>query len=362
MSFEAIPLEEVWLSSIRALGLDEDTVTPESPEAVAASLRRAASFLCPTTPRAIVDTVLEVLTPVLPIPPAREDLMALLDQLISTGDLLELAETTPEGTTRLLYLGPPSFVEKFPGRYLLTGIRPLGAQLVGTDLNIDYESHLRTVSLDPGDAEAVFHAAGLHKIGVNHWAGLPSSQAPGEHLGDYVQRLDVARASGAVDGLTIIDPAKNPRYYSGRWRPPATGDTGDFVARRPQSYGADIWCVVRLADGTPERLVDLPLDYDSVTPGRDAAWRLQAAIDAVRGTPAVFRARRCLGMDPVEHVADFFSPMPTWAQRCLELVGMPIDRSAGALFSYRVPDAALMQLTSRLAGTLWMNVTTDEDE
>jgi hypothetical protein len=355
MEFSPVSLDEVQATSIRTLGLDDRLFVLEYPEAIAASLRRAASFLCPTTPRALVDAVLEVLTPVLAEPPKREDLMELVDQLISTGDLLELIGVSEDRKARLLYLGPPSFVEKSPGCYLLTGVRPLAAPLVGDDIEIEYVLHTRTTALDPATGEGSLRASGLHKVNRQQWTGQPSVVSAAEFFAAYTQRLGVARAAGFVDGLTIIDPATKPRYYRGRWREPGAGDTGTFVGRRPQAYGADAWCVVSLVDGAPDRLIDLPLD-SAATPARDEAWRLQAGIDAVNGTPLVYRVRPMPDAAKSESLVDFFSPLPTWAERYLELVGYAMDKSPGALFAYRVPDAALPALRSVLTETLWMKI------
>jgi hypothetical protein len=308
-----------------------------------------------------VDTVLEVLTPVLPDPPKRDDVMALLDQLISTGDLLELMEMIADRKARLLYLGPPSFVEKSAGHYLLAGIRPFGAPIVSGDFDVSYEGHTRTVTVVANGAEARLRAAGLHKVTKAQWVGQPTGTTAAEYVEQIRQRLSMAGLAGFVDGLTIIDPAANPKYYRGRWRTPAVSDTGDFVGRRPQAYGADLWCVVRLIDGAPERLLDLPLDY-AVTPAHDDAWRLQAAIDAVNRVPLVYRVRPFPNTDTARHIVDFFSPLPTWAERYLELIGTSLDKSHGALFSYGVPDSALPGLSSMLTETLWMKIVTDRDD
>ena len=42
---------------------------------------------------------------------------------------------------RLVYLGPPSYIERAPGTYMLLGVRPFGAWLVESDLVA--ESHSR---------------------------------------------------------------------------------------------------------------------------------------------------------------------------------------------------------------------------
>lgn len=350
-------LGEVTALAVRALHLDEELFVLEYPEAICASLRRAASFLCPTTPRALVDSVLEVLSPVLDEPPTRDDLMSLVDQLVSIGDLLELSETTSDRTTRLLFLGPPSFVEKSVGRYLVTGIRPLGAALLPADIAIEHEAHARTVLLENDGADARLREAGMHKISVGQWIGQPAAVSAHEYVGQFSSRLDVARSAGFVDGLTIIDSSARATYYRGRWRPPSEGDSGDFVGRRPQAYGADRWCVVRLVDGTPRKMLDLPLD-NAILPARDDAWRLQAAIDAGRHASQGYRVLAIPGATPAnEYIVDFFSPLPSWVERYLELAGTSsVNKSRGALFSYRIPASGLAGLQSLLTGTLWMNM------
>jgi hypothetical protein len=246
-------------------------------------------------------------------------------------------------------------VVKEPGRYLLLGVRPFGAAMVGETLasDVQYEGHTRTIELAPDAAGARFAALALHEITREQWTMHPAAVSVAEFLDGYRQRLDSAGPSGQVDGLTLIDPSSAVRYYRGRWRPPRPSDSGDFVARRPQAYGADLWCFVRVAAGVPQRLVDLPVT-GATTPGRDEAWRVQAALDAERGEPQVFRTRAAIGGSA--DIVDLFSPVPSWAERYLELVGLSVPRLKGSLFSYRVQTAATPDLAAFLAGMLWMRV------
>lgn len=349
-------VDDVVALAVRTLGLDPEVFVLEYPEAICASLRRAASFLCPTMPRVVIDTTMEVLNPLLEEPLERDDVSALLDQLISTGDLLELADATSDRTARMLYLGPPSYVEKAPGRYLLTGIRPSGRALVPDEVTVEYVGHTRIAVVNRGEADSLLTSFGLHRISTKQWIRDPGRVPAATYLGEFEQRLAAGRPAGHIDDLRIIDPAKSRTFYQGRWRPPTGGDVGVFVGRRPQAYGADLWCVVLLDDGMPGRLVDLPVER-SVWPARDEAWRLQAAIDSERGTPQTFRTVAIPGTTPAEYIVDMFSPLPTWAERFLELAGTAVDRSRGALLSYRIPASALDQLQSVLSGTLWMSMT-----
>jgi hypothetical protein len=117
--------------------------------------------------------------------------------------------------------------------------------------------------------------------------------------------------------------------------------------------------MVEVADGSPQALVDLPAE-DATVPGRDEAWRLQAAIDADAGTSQIFRVR--MGAGAADKTVEFFSPLPRWAQRRLELAGTPVPRTTGALFSYRVPEAVMPGLAGFLKSMLWMRQVTTEGQ
>lgn len=340
--------------AVKTLELDEESIDLVSPEGLSASIRRAASFLCPATPRELVDAVLAAIRPLYDdAAPSRDDLMDQLDLLISGGDLLELRQVESR-TTRLIFLGPPSYVEKEPGQYLIFGVRPFGASLVGPALRDEvlYEGQTRTIQLDPQAAAAQLAALGLHQISRERWVGQPALTEASNLVQRLAQRVANAGRAGEVEGLKVLDPITPVRFYRGRWRALNGMDNGDFVARRPQAYGADLWCLVRVIDGLPQRLIDFPVDKSTV-PGRDEAWRLQAAIDAVRQDPQVFRFRP-VHNDVSQVIADFFGPVPGWAERYLELVGLAVQRAEGSLFSYRVPIEAKLGLQELFTDMLWM--------
>lgn len=352
MSIQRISPDEVASRAVCVLGLDPDLVDLTSPEAVCASLRRAASFLCPASPRQLVDAVLDALTP-LSLDIEREVVADALDTLIATGDLLELREAGAR--TRLLFLGPPSYVEKQPAHFLLLGVRPSATPLVDEDslgATVTYEAHTRTIVLDAESAPEAFAAAGLHRLTPKQWTKAPREAPAASVVEQARDRLRSAGGGGAITGLTVIDCTTSVRYYSGRWREPASTDQGMFVGRRPQAYGAPIWCLVEFVDGVPQSVLDLPMDA-SVSPGWDDGRRLQAALDAHRGSPQVFRVRPAGGHGD-DWVFDFFGPLPSWAERYLDLVGWPITKSRGALFSYRVPGGAKGETRAFLSEALWM--------
>lgn len=337
--------------AVSVLGFESDETDLFSTEALCASLRRAASFLCPTSPRRIVDAVLDAVTP-LGGSVERETLSEALDALVASGDLLELRDA--EERTRLLYLGPPSFVEKQPGEYLLLGIRPRAAALLDDlDADVFYENHLRSVVLDPDAAVATLTGAGLHQVSRQQWTKAPRVASPAQVIETLRDQLAADRAPGVVSDLQIIDSERPVHYYKGRWREPDNGDNGILIGRRPQAYGAPIWCAVEIEAGVPQAVVDLPVD-STVAPGWDEARRIQAAIDARNGKPQVFRTRPS-SIAGTETEIDLFGPLPTWAERYLTITGRPAKAGRGALFAYSLPPAAADHAQEFLSTSLWMS-------
>lgn len=338
--------------AVTTLGLDAEIIDLNSVEGVAASLRRAASFMCPTSPRRIVDAVIGAIQPIHPGGLTRDDVTGTLNQLIASGDLLELRHDSGQ-STRLLYLAPPSYIERSPGAYLLMGVRPFGAPLIGDDLatGIEYQGPTRILTLDAADPDTELRERGLRAVPRERWVSSPAREAPADLIERHRERLGVTGAAGQIDDLVLLDPASKVTYYRGRWRTPCAGDTGDFVARRPQAYGADLWCLIRFKSGAAQRLIEFPVN-DPVVPGRDEAWRYQAAVDARRGTPQRFRVRTEAGG---ELTLDFSLPLPGFAERYLQLVGRPLGKTQGALFSYRVLGGAAAEAVTFLTDLLWMS-------
>ena len=340
-------------AAVQALGLDPEAIELGSTEAIAAALRRAASFMCPTSPGRLVDAVQGAIQPLGLDEVSRGDVADVLEQLLASGDLLELRHDHGR-STRLLYLAPPSFIERQPGDFLLMGIRPFGVAIIEDELaeSIKYGGHTRSLPLDPQEGPLQLLERGLRSIPKGRWVARPSIEAPADLIARYRTRLDVAGDAGQLAGLQLLDPSSPVRFYKGRWRTPLETDTGDFIARRPQAYGADLWCLIRFTSGIAQRLIEMPVD-DPVVPGRDEAWRYQAAVDAVRGVPQSYRVR-ATGTPDDDVIFDFFSPLPGFAERYVQLAGLALGKTPGALFSFRVPIGSGADVAAFLTDMLWM--------
>lgn len=346
---------EVHEQKVRELGLDPAAVDLASVEAIAGALRRAASFLCPCAAPTLVRSIVR------PLRGLVDDLGATklivedtLEAMIAHGDVLEEREieAAPESAGgMLLYAAPAGFVARQSGAVILLGVASdqLSALPDELEARIEYVGHVRRLSPTEGeDLQSALLELGMIELSYDGWLKSPAPEGPEEQLSRSDAALEAAQPSRDVPGLTLLDPDRPVRFYRGRWVEPRS-QTGRFVGRRSQAYGAALWSYVQLGNGNPERLVDFP-----ITGGRwrgcDEAWRLQMAIDATRGEPQRFRMRR----GPRETcVIEFFSPVPMWARRRWDAVGEPIP-SSGCLFAYKVPQAECAEEVRFIRDELWL--------
>lgn len=354
MEIERLDPSDVSIQVAEALGLRYERVKLGPTPAIAASIHRAASFLSPTPPAVLRRTVADALTGLPGFPSeGRADIDAAVEALVALGDLIELPIDDAEGRRRQIFLGPPSYVSRSSDCILL-GIRPEGAPILSDELldRIEFRGYLRLIRRlnETEDLKALLAGEGLIELRSEHWLSAPRECSPEELLGQYIARLDAAGRTRGIDEMRVIDPLSDVTFYRDRWRALKPSDEGRFVARRPQAFGADLWCFAEVVDGDVERLIDLPI-ASTAARGSDEAWRLQAAIDQSSGSPQRLRIRRGL---PDGAALDLFSPLPSWSQRRLEFVGAPTDRSSGALFSYLLPEAEVEEEARFLAEMLWL--------
>ena len=346
---------DVHAQKVAELGLDGRAVDLTSIEAVAGSLRRAASFLCPCAAATLIRSVVRPLRGLVDdMDIVRSLVEETLEALIAHGDLLEQREIgndkTP-GRGTLLYTAPASFVSRQSGAAILLGIvaDQLSALPDEFEKRIEYVNHVRRLtSLGDGDLRIELVQLGLIELSYHEWLKSPQTETPGEHIARIDALLNAAQPSRDVPGLLLLDSARPVQYYRGRWVAPRL-QTGRFVARRSQAYGADLWCYVQLREGQPESLIDFPI-ASSRWRACDEAWRLQMAIDAERGEPQRFRLR---DGPPGIRMLELFSPLPMWARRRWDAIGEPVP-SSGCLFAYRFPENEVTEELAFVHEKLWL--------
>jgi hypothetical protein len=337
---------------LEGLDLPDSEENLGAEEALAAALRRAASFRAPIPRRPLIGEVSTAIAPYLHEDGSlRDRVRGMLDRLIDHGDLLE-ARKEDSGTRRIVLLRPPAFVEA-GDTYFLIGVRPDGAPILTADLEGRLARRGAVRMLRPASDETSQELldAGLQKVSVDQWVGAPAPLPAPEFLAIYRARLAESPAVGEIEGLEILDPDSDIRFYKGRFRHPSAKDTGFYVARRPQQFGPSRWCLAELHHGDCEKVIDLSAMAGLGRP-TDEAWRLQAAIDSALSHPQVARVEG----GPGERKISFFGPLPAWARKRVDLLGQQTDRSRGALFTYSATDADLTSLGDFLVESLWLRI------
>jgi len=359
-----LTIEEVHAQKIRELGLDPEALDLTTPEGLAGALRRAASYLCPCSAATLVRAVVRPLRGLVPdLEKTKEFVEETLEAIISHGDVLEQPEVedgTPTARV-LLYAAPASFVVRQSGLVVLLGVAadqlsPLPEEL---ERRIQYLGHVRRLAPSDGeDLRGELRQLGLLELTSDAWLKGPKPSTASQAVAAIDRALDVVAPSRDVPGLLLLDPTKPVRYYRGRWTEPKT-QTGSFVARREQAYGADLWCYVQLNAGQPERMIDLPHQRGSRWRGCDEAWHLQMAIDAKRGDAQRFRISPTSAPEIV--VLELFSPVPAWARRRWDAIGEPVPSSGedrvsgkGNLFAYRISKAEIDEERRFMREALWL--------
>ena len=290
-----------------------------------------------------------------------EAIDAVIEGLIIGGDLLELndvATVDPDVKGTWIFAAPPSFVVRASGSVFLTGIVPDQDTFLPLSLasRITYDG---SPAFSNRYRARTSQASSGKKVFRNSRKTSGSRRLKPEPAHDVLlgmeRHLNTMPPSGAFEGLQILDPARRVNYYKGRWCAPTRHHNGSFVGRRPQDYGAPIWCFVALKSGVPTKVLDLPLKKTRWR-ACDVAWHLQMAIDSCNSNPQLYR--RIADGGRVRF--DFFSPLPQWSERRLMIFGRPEPRS-GSLISYSLPAAVADQEERFLQERLWLATTEDSD-
>lgn len=356
MAIKMVKSEDVLAASRGMLGLSShanisDQIVDD--DFLAAVLRHSAGFLCPCSAPALRSAVMESLQHI----PADENLKRRIEDAVEGltigGDLLELKQPVMEGLAEpevQLYAAPPGYIERSGGAIFLVGIVPDQDTYLPSALaeRVECNGYTRMIIPQPGENLAEeLRELGFHHISQESWIERPQPEAAEKMLSYFEAKLLAGARSGEIPNLELLDPERPVDYYRGRWAE-LKKQTGMFVGRRPQEYGAPVWCFVEVQNGEAKKLLDLPLP-EYRWRGCDAAWHLQMAIDCMRKTPQCYRVRDDAGGPYL----DFFSPLPLWAERRLMIIGHKAPREK-CLLSFSIPASQLKEEESFLREQLWL--------
>ena len=302
-----------------------------------ATLRRLAGYHCPCSPRTLIASVIESHRNLVAVDDTLiEQIERLIDSLVAAGDLLELSDvTTLDETVKAtwLFAAPPTFIVHPSGTAFLAGLAsddplPLPAELLE---RVKTRGAIRTISpLEGEDLSLLLNGIGFRQLSLETWLKNPKREEASVHIANMDARLVQRSPIADTKDMRLLDWTLDKRRYRDRWCAPLR-QTGSFIVRRPQAYGADLWAYGRFNLGQLEALIDLPLP-GSRWRGCDSAWRLQLALDARADRPQRYRIHP---NDGFTHF-DFFFPLPSWARRRLGVVGEELSPE-GCLMSFRVP-------------------------
>jgi hypothetical protein len=353
MVIKEVSEKEVIAFSRGVLGLGPSSGFLIDDAFVAGSLRRAAALFCPCSPSTLMDAIVDSLCFITNSEELESRGHFIVQQLVSRGDLLELNQVTiddPLAKDTWIFPATPAFIVRPGGSVILIGVARDEAMPLPPSLHsrIEYEGIGRV--LNPRVSEnlpKILSGLGLLEISETVWLRAPKLQAAADLQNDMLRRLAEQPLSGVVPDLTILDASRNVDFYNGRWTTPKD-QSGKFVARRPQAYGASLWGFANLSNGQLLQFLDFPVRGMKVR-APDVAWHLQMAVDHIRNQPQHYRRR-----STAEGVClDFFSPIPSWAQRRLDLIGRSALRER-CLFSYWVPEHELALQEAFLQDHLWL--------
>ncbi len=324
---------------------------------LAAMLRRAAGIHCPCSISTLTTAVRESLAYLTDaVSELEEQINAAAEGLTVIGDLLELSQVTIDdfnvkGTW--VFSAPPGFIVRPGGSIFLIGVVPDDVTLLPTSLSsrMEFDGIARVLIPKNGeDLSSILRELGLRAIPATAWLKAPKVESAAQLRQNMITLLSEQAPSGEITELSILIPDQPVDYYPGRWASPGK-HSGEFIARRPQSYGGALWGFAYLENGNVMRFLDFPLNGTRWR-GCDVAWHLQMAIDKCYGTPQKYRKRPDAG----GAYLDFFSPIPLWAQRRLRVLG----RSAApehCLLSYWVPEREITTEEEYLQKHLWLTAT-----
>ena len=339
----------------RALELEQEASVDHT-VVIASVLRRLCGFMCPCPPHAIVQMACRSMEPLqLQLENLRDAVEATLEDLTVSGDVLELSRVAMAGAENRptwLFCAPPSFVVRGGGRTHIFGIAADDAAFLPRELRIQLRREGATRFFDAGDVTLVsaLRELGLREISEAAWMTAVRAEPAQHYVERHQKRLSTHGEPGDMPGMVLLEHAREvPVSYRRRWRL-AQDDTGMFIARSEQPYGAPLWYLCQLNQGAVQRSLLLPLK-DSPERASDAAWRIQLAIDAAQGRAATYEFRQ----DGPGFSLVFGFPLPLAARRRLLFLGAARPRSDANPFAFWLPSAELDAEQKFLKDHYWIH-------
>lgn len=343
---------DILTTAHRFLGVPDDGHLSDT--YVAAVLRRLAGIMCPCSPKSLLRAMLDAHRGLVADANGLSDqIETVLDDLVAVGDLLELSDVAVidekiKGTW--VFAAPPAFVIHLGSVAHLIGLSadeqtPLPA--IVRDRVVMQGVSRRIYSDKDEDLRALLSTLGLREISSESWLRHPKILSPQEVVARTNTKLSAQGPAGDLEDVRLFNTESEQRSYHAGWEQ-ARNQTGRFIVRRPQAYGADRWGFAELSDGQVIKLIEFP-DPGERWRGCDVAWRLLMALKAIRGRSATYR----LNMTGDVGAFDFFLPIPDWAKRSLSFAGEQVAPRS-CLMSFDIPTAQVAATERFLADFVFL--------
>lgn len=317
---------------------------------IAQSLRRAIVFLAPCSHAALIQAVATSLRPIMITDPVdlKELIGEVLDDLCAVGDVLELSPPDADGLTKRQHLwsAPPSFVLTPGDRTYLLGSKGDSITYIPDEFRADvkYSQSVRFITKSDKELGEILAEYGLFPMTAQEWVRRPSATNPEEFLMKPLAKL--SRQRDQIEELTLL--SGSGRYYRSRWQPLTIKSDGVFIAKRPQRFGGDRWCLVETSNGHVTNLCDI-IGTHSRERACDRAWMLHHAIAAKNGIPEHFQIRA----EGSQLKLSLFFPIPNWAEKYILLMAEKVE-AHDALMSFDFAESSKEHLLELLEKGLWM--------
>jgi hypothetical protein len=347
-----VSIKDVEALAVSSLGFNVDSADLLTPEVLAALVRKTASFECPCPAAVLAKSVSRLLEPICPAETVKDTVRGTINSVISYGDLIETRKSTDTSSNFLLFLAAPSFLQVSETLFLLFGVTPDGEDMTPPDLRQKVEPVMysrRLAVQDSNDCRDTLLQAGFESLQHDSWLRCPPPRPASDVIALYDEALSQSGPPGTPEDVILIDPSQPVNYYIGR-RAKLKKQTGRFLGRRSQAYGAQLWCYLEVSNGMVTRLLDFPL-FETHWRAFDEAWHLLQALDAVSGQAQGFRVRKTSqkGMAAM----DLFSPVPTWATRRWDAVGLRTMPNS-SLMTYTFPEKQIDAECGFAAERMWL--------
>ncbi len=358
---EEITKRELLVGCREILGLSDVDNGAVDNALLTALVRRSAGIHCPCSRATLRRSLIEALQHLCNSEVSLSDrIETIIEGLVVSGDLLELHDVRvfdQAARATWVFAAPPSYVVRQSGEIFIIGIVADDDVFLPGSLasRVRRRGFTRLIVQDMGeDLCTKLDEQGLQRLSEQSWLRSPKTEPFGQFLSRFERRLTERPPAGTVNEMEILDGERPVTFYRGRWTDCAR-KSGVFVGRRPQEFGAAIWCVVELEGGNVSRFLDLPAN-ESRWRGCDEAWHLQMAIDARRGQSQQYRVQS----SGDEYRFDFFSPLPAWSERRLITFGWAVPREK-CLMSYVLTTGPAEIEERFLQECLWLSRTVDSE-